>query len=237
MSKTKAAQSDKPFRQTGKLSLPKVAGAAQSTTAKQQPVPAGWVKPDALTLSPGEASSLQRTIGNMSLGQVIQRGKSEEARGEKHRRIEMANKAIPFLQSKVSSKLQDHLFDAKPITNKPINKDDPTGLHAYRDGKLPGGVEIVETQGSTGKVHGIKWRWNGSAKEKKSTMFPDWMPDKHVNALIALQDGSVGAELSKMDVVSEKVKTHILHGQDITIKSSGETTYPSRPDLDTWIKT
>ncbi|MFO7681443.1 MAG: hypothetical protein R6X34_15465, partial [Chloroflexota bacterium] len=81
------------FAQPSKQQNPTKPAAKQ----EKRPLPA----PHTLDLS--AAAHLQRTIGNRLLGQVIQRGKSEEARGEKHRRIEMANKAIPFLQSKVSS--------------------------------------------------------------------------------------------------------------------------------------
>ncbi len=186
-------------------------------------------------VAPTQSAAPLRDTFFRSSDQVVQRVKSEKERGDKHQRVQMAQKAIPLLQSKVDGKLKDHLFDAKPITGE-IKKDKPTGLHAYKNGGLPKGIEVVETQGSTGKVHGIKWRWQGSTSEKKSTMFPDWMPAEHVNALLALNESSVVGEMAEKGISATAVRTYIQHGQKITIKGSGDTTYPSRPDLDSWIK-
>ena len=166
---------------------------------------------------------------------IVQRGKSLEKRGDKHRRMEMAKKAIPILKDKVGSNLKGHLFEAKPAKGGAVKKDDPSGLHAYDGGSLPSGIEVLETQGSTGKVHGIKWHWKGFEQQKKSTMFPSWMPADHVNALIALKDKSVTEQLPGLGISSDKVLTYIQRGQEIEVKSKGDTTFPSRSDLDSWI--
>lgn len=173
---------------------------------------------------------------------TIQRKKTPEERAEKHRRIAKSSDAITTLDGKLDAGFRGHLFDAKPVSGGAPDPKSPTGLHAYRGGGLPGFVQVTATQGSVGQVHGITWQdrnWKpakptDTAPTKASTMFPSWMPESHVAALIALKyPGDTKILSEKVDLLTlgvgpEEIQTHILHGQSIKLTKKGETVYPEK---------
>lgn len=203
------------------------------------------VDPDSLT--PGDIRQLQKTMGNEAVCRmfkspaspgvisteknpdgagitsapgVAQLAKDEAARGKKHRRVTIAKAKITELSGQISPALEKHVFEGKPF-DKPVDKDDPQGVHAYIGEELPASVEPVRTEGSPGKVHTIYWQYKGHPIEspKESTMFPKWMPKDHVKALIVL----------KLNNTSDSnVKTYVSHGQDIEVVKSGNTVYPRK---------
>ncbi|MGH2461062.1 MAG: hypothetical protein ACRDIY_19565 [Chloroflexota bacterium] len=164
---------------------------------------------------------------------ALQRVKSPEERAKKQRRVAGALVVIGELKDNLKGGLKSHVFDATPVGGGAPDKDDPTGLHAYKNGKLPGFVSVQATEGSTSKVHQITWKNKDGDKTKASTMFPTWMPAEHVCTLIALrfpEDTGVVAQkidLTELAAPKEDVKTYIQHGMDITIAKSGDTVYPT----------
>lgn len=164
---------------------------------------------------------------------ALQRVKTPEERAKKQRRVAGAQVVIGELKDKLKGGLKSHLFDATPVGGGAPDKDDPTGLHAYKNGKLPGFVSVQSTEGSTSKVHQITWKNKQGSGTKASTMFPSWMPAEHVSTLIALrfpEDTGIVSEkieLTELAVPKEDVKTYIQHGLDITIAKSGDTVYPT----------
>lgn len=164
---------------------------------------------------------------------ALQRVKTPEERAKKQRRVAGAQVVIGELKDKLKGGLKSHVFDATPVGGGAPDKNDPTGLHAYKNGKLPSFVSVQSTEGSTSKVHQITWKNKQGSGTKASTMFPDWMPADHVSTLIALQfpeDTNVVSEkieLTELAVPKADVKTYIQHGLDITIAKSGDTVYPT----------
>ncbi len=164
---------------------------------------------------------------------ALQRVKTPEERAKKQRRVAGAQVVIGELKDKLKGGLKSHIFDATPVGGGAPDKNDPTGLHAYKNGKLPDFVSVQATEGSTSKVHQITWKHKQGSGTKASTMFPSWMPADHVATLIALrfpEDTGVVSEkieLTELAVPKEDVKTYIQHGMDITIAKSGDTVYPT----------
>lgn len=185
---------------------------------------------------PRDVLALQRLIGNAAAARLacdepaptVQRKKSEQEKADKQRRVALATTAIASIDKKVTSKIKAHVFQGKPF-DKEINKADPKGLHAYTDGALPPGMELRSVEGSAGRVHSITWRYTGNDVEKRSTMFPVWMPASHVNALLALDYPTevTGADLTAAEKKAKShVHTYASRGQTIKIGKSGETIYP-----------
>lgn len=164
----------------------------------------------------------------------LQLKKTEEERGEKHKRVAKSKEAIGLLKGSLKANLVAHVFKAKKANGGEPDHDDPSGLHAYTGGSLPAGISGEVIAGSAGQVHRLRWNWNDSETTKESTMFPVWMPADHAKSLIALRylnneevvvsppDPSLGDR----GISTEDVKTYIQHGQDINIGKSGDTVYP-----------
>ncbi|MGI8730098.1 MAG: hypothetical protein ACR2LK_08945 [Solirubrobacteraceae bacterium] len=158
-------------------------------------------------------------------GQLLQRAKSGEQRSTKHRSIHKALRTIGLLGKNIKAGLDRHVFDALPVS-KALDKADPTGLHAYRGGRLPAGVTGVVT-GNPNKVHTLTWHWGGKAQTKQSTMFPTWMPEDHVRTLIALDYvGERANAVPATDIDSSAARTYITRGARISLSKAGDTVYP-----------
>lgn len=179
-----------------------------------------------------QAATIEPTDGRAGEPAIVQRVKTEEERSSKQRRVANARLAISTLSGKIKDNLRDHIFDAKPIKGGNVAPANPQGLHAYKNGRLPGFVQVQSTTGSPGRVHEITWRHAQGTTEKKSTMFPNWMPADHVKTLIAVRyadDTSVVKEkidLGAEGIRPEDVKKYISRGQDIKLGKSGDTVYP-----------
>lgn len=156
---------------------------------------------------------------------LLQRAKSGEQRSTKHRRIHKALRTIALLGKNIKAGLDRHVFDALPVT-KALDRADPTGLHAYRGGRLPAGVTGTVT-GNPNKVHTLTWNWAGQAQTKQSTMFPVWMPEDHVRTLIALDYvGERATAVPATDIDSSAARTYITRGARISLSKAGDTVYP-----------
>lgn len=104
--------------------------------------------------------------------------------------------------------------------------DTPKGLHAYQNGsKLSNIAKVIKTIGNDNKVHKLKWQLTTASKpvEKESTMFPKWMPESHVKALIVINKPNLIEEKIER---TEELKQHILHGLEIELAVKGNTAYP-----------
>ena len=111
----------------------------------------------------------------------------------------------------------------KHVMEGEINSDgDPTGLHAYAGGSLPGGVEVLRTVGSTGGVHLIWWT-KGTAKRdgkaKWSSMFPDTFTEGMVTAVFQKEKG-------QSSNIVDCAAMGLPSGGTITVGKSGNTLYP-----------
>ncbi len=100
----------------------------------------------------------------------------------------------------------------------------PTGLHAYTDGALPGGVTVLFTIGDVNQVHLLVWTNNGVRDRCKwSSMFPRNMRAGQVCWYLLNQRDSAnytsGARLAGTGLVWPA----------INVGQSGETTYPEYP--------
>jgi hypothetical protein len=159
-------------------------------------------------------------------GDALLQRKTTEERATKHRRKARAQATIALLGDNLKDGLDRHVFKAMPVT-KALDKDDPTGLHAYTDGELPDGV-AGDVLGNENTVHSLRWHWTGHETHvKDSTMFPKWMPAEHVRTLIALQypterKAAVAAEL----LSPTDTKTYITRGTRVVLSKAGETIYP-----------
>jgi hypothetical protein len=175
---------------------------------------------------------------------TVQMKKTEQERATKHKRMEIAKKAINLLKNNVKDILIDHIFDAKPSDGSPVDKDDPVGLHAYTttSGALPEGISQVTVVGNTGRVHGLEWKYNEKEATKRSSMFPKWMPKDHICTLIAIKYNNNESivkntiDFLEAGITPEQVKTHILQGQEIEIGKKGNTIYPVHGGLSDWLK-
>jgi hypothetical protein len=193
------------------------------------------------TLDPGHSFQRVTAPANFEApgAASLQRVKSEEERGAKHRRKAKAPEAIRSLKTKLKPKLSDHLFDGMPITGS-LDKEDPSGLHAYTGGSLPGITE-VDTVGSTGRIHGLEWKFDGATATKRSSMFPSWMGKNEASALVVLnyaEDKKVVSEkvdTTKLPITKSEIETYICRGLDITIGKSGDTVYPVHGGLGDWL--
>ena len=129
-------------------------------------------------------------LGALLQRSVLQRGKTEQERGEAQSRKAHALRTIGLLRNNLKAASDDHLFKGVPLDPPgPIDRADPVGMHAYAaSGALPTGVVEVARRGSKGKVHQIDWHWTGqlATTAKPSTMFPSWMPPDHVRTLVQL---------------------------------------------------
>jgi hypothetical protein len=152
--------------------------------------------------------------------------KTADEQSAKQRRVANARATIALLGANIKDGLDRHVFDAMPVAGALV-KSAPTGLHAYKDKKLPTGVTGT-VSGNENKVHTLTWHWNGFAgDEKDSTMFPKWMASEHVRTLIALKyreerkTAVPDTALSPTDA-----KTYITRGTRVELDKSGDTVYP-----------
>lgn len=160
---------------------------------------------------------------------MLQRVKTEEERAAEQRSKARAQKTIEALGNNLKENLNKHIFEALPAEGGQADHNDPSGLHAYTNKKLPNTItKVGDTQGTASKVHSLTWRWNDSEVTKVSTMFPTWMPETHVRTLIALEypntrDKAVGNDVK---LWPEDTKAFIKQGHTITLNKSGNTVYP-----------
>jgi hypothetical protein len=157
---------------------------------------------------------------------VLQRDDDDQA--VKQKRRSRAQKTIALLGTNLDKKLDDHLFKAFPADGKPVNKDDPVGLHAYTGGGMPPGIAAGVVTGNVNKVHSLNWHWTDHATTKDSTMFPVWMPETHVRTLIALQfpDKRADRTIAATDLAPSDAKTYITRGTSVKLKLKDATVYP-----------
>ena len=129
-------------------------------------------------------------LGALLQRSVLQRRQTVEERARAQSDKALATRTIALLRNNLKKASDDHLFLGVPLDPVgPIVRSDPVGIHAYTaNGELPPGVEVIARRFSKGKVHQIKWHWNGQSADtaKPSTMFPSWMPPDHVRTLIQL---------------------------------------------------
>jgi hypothetical protein len=190
------------------------------------------------TMIPDNILFLQGVIGNQAVSQLmaknqpehineeestsLQLKKDDEKRAEKHKRVAMAQKAIKLLKDHIKK----HIFYAIPSDGKKtVDKDNPVGLHAYVNKKLPSDIEQVRVTGVQRKVHGLEWKYKGKKKTKRSTMFPNWMSIDYICTLIALE----------FPENKEVVKKYLLQGHTIAIGKTGKTVYPIHGELADWL--
>lgn len=190
------------------------------------------------------AAALQRSVGNRAVAHMVQRAKSEEQRGRHQRRTTMGAAAVQQLAALVKRELKAHIFQGAPMTGQ-VDRRRPQGLHAYTNHLLPTGIEEVRTTGNTTKVHVLEWCYAGErTNSKSSTMFPQWMSEDEVSALIALDypgtmTRRVGVDALPVNtsknvtsgetrqITKEDIREHIVRGADISLEKSGDTVYPT----------
>jgi hypothetical protein len=214
-------------------------GKAATTPARRVVATSFVPSPPQPAAAPGLTSPVQRAefghrfdrievAARAPVAPVVQFAKSAEERSAKQTRVAQAQKTIDLLGDNLKANLDGHLFNALPAGGGEADHDDPGGLHAYTNEKLPGGIKDVAVTGAATKVHTLTWRWSDSTNTKDSTMFPNWMPPRHVRTLIALAYPDKRAEEIEDKLLSPKAaKTYIQRGMDITLKKAGDTVYPT----------
>ncbi|HET6231817.1 MAG TPA: hypothetical protein VFE05_17205 [Longimicrobiaceae bacterium] len=187
---------------------------------------------------------LQRTVGNAAVGRILAaraaevraaapagtvQAKTDEERADKQRRVARARQTIAELGNNLEAGLSGHIFQALPVAGGVADRRAPSGLHGYTNGALPPGIQEVAVEGSKNRVHELTWKWTGAGNPNKdSTMFPVWMPPRHVRTLIALDYPGLRANAVDGQIFPDSAREYIQHGLDIDIQQVGDTVYPVR---------
>ncbi|MEL7004855.1 MAG: hypothetical protein AAFN93_19265 [Bacteroidota bacterium] len=150
--------------------------------------------------------------------------KTDEEKSTKQQRVARARATINHIAPNFNNNMAGHLFDGRPANGGNVDQNNPEGLHCYRDGQLPD-ININNTNGSTSKIHTINWDWNGN-NPKNSTMFPDWLSEDNVKALIGLKYPALVNGGLPDPAYPNSTRTYIKRGYEFDFSRHGDTVYP-----------
>ncbi|WP_223112529.1 DUF4157 domain-containing protein [Pseudomonas syringae] len=151
---------------------------------------------------------------------------------EAQKRAFHATRTISVLAAGFDAAKAHHLFDGVPMAGGTPGTAPPTGLHGYRNGALPGNITEINKVGNRNKRHQISWKWTnpvGAANSgtKSSTMFPAFITENRLKALIALAHPDwAGVQLPAAAYPSETRDYIMLGAPEIRFNTHGDTVYP-----------
>jgi hypothetical protein len=156
---------------------------------------------------------------------AVQMAKSAEERSDKQQRVARAKNTIAAVAPNFDADMAGHLFDGAPADGGDVDEDEPGGLHCYKNGALPGGINSRHVSGSKNGIHTINWDWNGS-NPKNSTMFPSWLSEENAKTLIGLRYPDLVNGGLPDPAYPEATRTYITRGMAIAFSKHGDTVYP-----------